>query len=411
MYFEFIKNVFLKKVVLTLLTLLCLVSFGFISYHLLRSNLYVINNERSLQTLVKRKVYVGNDQSTGKQFSRNFKQKNLAKTNAHARKVFAYLDKNYHYSLRWSFDSNLNNGDSVSIDTVNSNFFKFYLLHIAAGRKFNSADYASSSSSIPVLVGANVAKSQPLGSKFTAVNSSSGKKEHYQVVGVLQQNANVPSVYLLDNQNYLNNTIIRPLRQADKASVTAAQLLAAAQDLIVFDSSRAELAKLTRKFNQGNFFKIRFISVEKNISDFYASYKGTAIMFAVFSLAIMAVAVLIIVWNTWNCLNEEQSEIALRISLGMRQKDVLTAAIIYQLVIDILAIVPVLLYAGSYSKMLAASSVGSSSQIVLNGLLPRAETASLLISFVLMLLITVFAIALVAASFNRKPLALQMGDE
>lgn len=190
-----------------------------------------------MQTLVKRKVYVGNDQSTGKQFSQNFKQKNIAKTNAYARKVFAYLDKNYHYSLRWSFDSSLNNGDSVSIDTVNSNFFKFYLFRIAAGRSFNSADYTSNSQYIPVLVGANVAKGQPLGSKFTAVNTSSGKKEYYRVVGILQQNANVPSVYLLDNQNYLNNTIIRPLRKVDKTNLTAVQLLAAAQDLIVFDSS------------------------------------------------------------------------------------------------------------------------------------------------------------------------------
>lgn len=224
-------------------------------------------------------------------------------------------------------------------------------------------------------------------------------------------NASVPSVYLLDNQTYLNNSIIRPFRKADKKNLTATQLMSAMQDLIVYDTSQAQLKKLTQKFNQGNFFKIRFISAKKNMADFYADYKGTAIMFALISLIILAIATGIIIWNTWSCLKEEQSEIALRISLGLLPKNMLIAAIIYQVLISLVAVIPVAIYAVTYTKTLAQSAVGSSSQIVLSGLLPKAEATSLVSIFALMLVITVFAVILVTSRFNKQSLAFRMGEE
>ncbi|MDD6385988.1 MAG: ABC transporter permease [Lactobacillus equicursoris] len=411
MYTEFIKNVFLKKWVLTILTLLCLVSFSFLGYHLLRSNLYVLNNQRNLQTLVKKQVYVGNDQTSDAQIKKSFAGKSATKADAHARQVLNYLDQNYHYALRWSFDGNLANGRDVSIDTVNANFFTFYLISVASGRTFNARDYTSSSSEIPVLIGAKLAKSHPLGSKFSIVNTSSGKKEWYKVVGVMAANASVPSVYLLDNQTYLNNSIIRPFRKADRKNLTATQLMSAMQDLIVYDTSQAQLTKLTQKFNQGSFFKIRFISAKKNMADFYTNYKGTAIMFALISLIILAIATGIIIWNTWSCLKEEQSEIALRISLGLLPKNMLIAAIIYQVLISLVAVIPVTVYAVTYTKTLAQTAVGISSQIVLSGLLPKAEATSLVSIFALMLVITVFAVILVTSRFSKQSLAFRMGEE
>ncbi|MGN1406757.1 FtsX-like permease family protein, partial [Lactobacillus sp.] len=108
---------------------------------------------------------------------------------------------------------------------------------------------------------------------------------------------------------------------------------------------------------------------------------------------------------------EEQSEIALRISLGLLPKNMLIAAIIYQVLISLVAVIPVAIYAVTYTKTLAQSAVGSSSQIVLSGLLPKAEATSLVSIFALMLVITVFAVILVTSRFNKQSLAFRMGEE
>ena len=67
MYREFIKNVFLKRLVLVLLTLVTMISFSFIFYTLIRSNLYVLQGKNDLQQLIKKDVFMGNNQMTSSQ--------------------------------------------------------------------------------------------------------------------------------------------------------------------------------------------------------------------------------------------------------------------------------------------------------------------------------------------------------
>lgn len=166
MYREFIKNVFLKRLVLVLLTLVTMISFSFIFYTLIRSNLYVLQGKNDLQQLIKKDVFMGNNQMTSSQLHYDFNKKNIKQTNQRAQKLFNYIDHNYHYSSRWSFNTEIPNGSvSINLDTINSNFFKFYPLKVQKGRLFTNSEYVADTKEIPVIVGSGL-KNIKLGSTF-----------------------------------------------------------------------------------------------------------------------------------------------------------------------------------------------------------------------------------------------------
>lgn len=407
MYTEFIKNVFLKRIVLTLLTVLAMISFSFISYSLIRSNLYVNKGKQELQQLIRKDVFVGNDQSTEEQFQYNFNRKNINATNRKAQSIFTYIDKNYQYSSRWSFNTRLH-GSAVSLDTINKNFFNFYPIDIQYGNHFEQSDFIKNGKYIPVIVGPNIKSVAHIGNKFKMFNPATGKYENYIVKGVLQQNTQLPSVYMLDSSRVLNNTIFRPLTKKDIRNINATQLFSSLQDMLIYNSSKKDITKLSNKVKNDNFFSIKFISVKRNINDFYSEYKTRFIQLLIFSVFLLTMFILLLLWNTWKSLVEAKQEIAIRESFGLRKSQIYKAAISYQLGLTMISIIPISVYALVYTHTLGTDSVGTASQLILSSILPKIETTSLTFSFLILLILGVLSTTLIIYKFNKAPITLRM---
>lgn len=282
MYIEFIKNVFLKRITLTLLTLLMMITFVFLSYSLIQSNIAVVQGKQRLAKLIESDVFVGNDQSTNSQFQRNFSQKNVKKTNDQAQNTYDYLKQNFHFSQRWTFNSNLASGKSITIDTINRNFLDFYSLPVHKGRGLNKSDFTKHLIAIPVIAGPGIGDKVKLGQQYHIFNPANGKKEIYKIVGILDPNVKIQSIYLLDSSNVLNNTFFRPLRSYDENHINATELFSSLQDLLIYKTDRSKINRLQKIIQSNNFFTVKFFSVKKDISDFYSSYVQRMITFSVF---------------------------------------------------------------------------------------------------------------------------------
>ena len=409
MYSEFIRNVFLKRVILVLLTLVTMISFSFISYTLIRSNLYVLQGEKDLQQLIKKDVFMGNNQVTISQFHYNFDEKHIKRANKKAEKLFDYIDHNYYYSSRWSFNTELSDGSiPVTIDTINNNFLKFYPLKIQKGRIFSSSDYNNDAKEIPVLVGPGLKKQAKLGITFNLFNPANEKTEKYKVIGILKENQKLPSVYMMDGGRILNKTVFRPLTNRDKKHVNATQLFSAFQDLLIYDTSKDRVSKLSKMIEKDNHATVKFISVKENIKDFYAEYKPRVLLLLLVSITMLVIFLSLFLWNIWKSLTESRQEIAIRISLGLRKYQLYVATFLYQLLLTIVSFIPITIYALRNAYLLASNRIGAAAQIILSSPLPKIESISLILSFLILLVIGTISSMLIIYKFNKTPLTLRM---
>ena len=383
-YSEFIRNVFLKRVVLILLTLVTMVSFSFISYTLIRSNLFVLQGEKDLQQLIKKDVFMGNNQMTTSQFHYNFDEKHIKQTNKKAEELFDYINRNYDYSSRWSFNTELSDGAiPISIDTINDNFLKFYPLQIQQGRVFLNSEYSNDAKEIPVLVGPGLKKKARLGATFKLFNPANEKIEKYKVIGILKENQKLPSVYMMDGGRVLNKTVFRPLTNKDKEHVTAIQLFSTFQDLLIYNTSRDEVLK----------------------------YKPKVLLLLGISLISLIIFIGLFLWNIWKSLSESRQEIAIRISLGLRKYQLYIITFLYQLVLTIVSFIPITIYAVRNTYLLASNQANAAAQIILSSPLPKIETLSLILSFLILLVIGTISSMLTIYKFNKIPLTLRMGTD
>lgn len=408
MYREFIKNVFLKRLVLVLLTLVTMISFSFIFYTLIRSNLYVLQGKNDLQQLIKKDVFMGNNQMTSSQLHYDFNKKNIKQTNQRAQKLFNYIDHNYHYSSRWSFNTEIPNSSvSINLDTINSNFFKFYPLKVQKGRLFTNSEYVADTKEIPVIIGPGL-KNIKLGSTFKILNPANGKNETYKVIGILKENLRLPSVYNMDGGRLLNKTVFRPLTDKDKRQVNATQLVSAFQDLLIYNASKNEALKLSKTIKKDLFATVKFISVKENINDFYAEYKPRVLLLLLVSMIMLIIFLGLFLWNIWKSLSESRQEIAIRISLGLRKDQLYIITFLYQLLLTIVSFIPVTIYVMRNAYLLASNRAGIDAQIILSTPLPRIESISLILSFLALLIIGTISSMLIIYKFNKIPLNLRM---
>ena len=411
MYSEFIKNVFLKRVVLVLLTLVTMVSFSFISYTLIRSNLYVLQSKNDLQQLIKKDVFMGNDRTSSDQIDYIFDEKNSKKSNKKAQKLFNYIDHNYDYSSSWSDQIDMPNGyRNIEIYTINSNFFKFYPLKVKKGRLFSKSDYIGNKKEIPVIVGAGLRKVK-LGSTFKDLNQPVGKKETYKVIGILKENTRLPSAYMLDGSYMLNKTIFRPLTDKDKKHINVDQLTGMYQDLLIYNTSKAKVSKLSKTIRKENLGNVKFYSIKENIKFFYSTYNSRALLYLVLSLVMLIIFIGLFLWNIWKSLSESRQEIAIRISLGLRKYHLYIITFLYQLLLTIFSFIPVTIYAVRNSYVLATDRFDDQTQIILSSPLPKIESISLILSFLILLVIGTFSSMLIIYKFNKSPLTLRMGSD
>ena len=201
------KNIFIVSII----TIILVAFLNVLTVYTVSNGISYWEGYSALNKLRKQKVYLGNDQITDNQDRSITKSKT---NNTKAKAILNYLDKNYDYAISWD----ASNDSRVNAMTMDQKSLEMYPIKVAQGQKLKARDFHRNKV-IPVLVGSKLAKKYPLHHQFTYRDGSTGKRQSYQVAGILTASSSIPSPYLFQNQNYLDNTIIIPLTTYTRAHI------------------------------------------------------------------------------------------------------------------------------------------------------------------------------------------------
>ncbi|WP_261807176.1 FtsX-like permease family protein [Lapidilactobacillus luobeiensis] len=407
-YFEFIHHVFLKRVVFTILGLLFMMAFALISFVCVRSMVSVTHGYRDLATMRGKKVVAGNDRSDQDKLVQAY-QENPEQVAEHVTGIINSLEKSGDYALHWSYDAQekFANADRsanlpVKFLTANQNFFQFYPLGIAQGKNLTVQDFHQNRTTIPVLVGANLASIFPVGHQFKATDPSSGRHEVYRVRGVLQQNQSLRSMYLLESETRLNNTIVRPLRAEEVAKISPFQLSSGLQDLLLFDTAARQLPEIRQKINQDQIFNVKFYSVDDNINQFLTLYRQEMLPLVLIMLVILTGTSAFMIWNIIKTIKDSRQEVALRLALGLTPRDVFHATFMLTCAEAFLALVPAGGFALLLTKFLKNDNIGAEGQLTQATIIGSDDLVAMIIVFVFLVGLALLVSWLAQRTVRRK---------
>lgn len=79
--------------------------------------------------------------------------------------------------------------------------------------------------------------------------------------------------------------------------------------------------------------------------------------------------------------------------------------------LTIVSFIPITIYAVINTYSLASNQANAAAQIILSSPLPKIETLSLILSFLILLIIGTISSTLTIYKFNKIPLTLRMGTD
>ena len=144
-----------------------------------------------------------------------------------------------------------------------------------------------------MLVGSKLAKKYPLHHQFTYRDGSTGKRQSYQVAGILTASSSIPSPYLFQNQNYLDNTIIIPLTTYTRAHINLSQVANGVQNLLIFNTNQTQISNLEKFFKSQN-LNVKFYTVQSSINQEARIVKSALIKLAVGIIILLIVIAFLI---------------------------------------------------------------------------------------------------------------------
>ena len=275
------KNIFIVSII----TIILVAFLNVLTVYTVSNGISYWEGYSALNKLRKQKVYLGNDQITDNQDRSITKSKT---NNTKAKAILNYLDKNYDYAISWD----ASNDSRVNAMTMDQKSLEMYPIKVAQGQKLKARDFHRNNV-IPVLVGSKLAKKYPLHHQFTYRDGSTGKRQSYQVAGILTASSSIPSPYLFQNQNYLDNTIIIPLTTYTRAHINLSQVANGVQNLLIFNTNQTQISNLEKFFKSQN-LNVKFYTVQSSINQETRIVKSALIKLAVGIIVLLIVIAFLI---------------------------------------------------------------------------------------------------------------------
>lgn len=290
---RFIKAVFLKRWIINILTVMLFFAANYLVFTSARSLCSAYQGYSEMRGLTAEGAYIANlDPESTLDF-------NII-TDDSTREAYEWLGDNCRYafftdgyivSIPNAYDM------QISIGYLNEEYYKLNPPELAQGTQLNF-DYSAQDGEIPVLVGAGLAKTYPLGSAIIFTEPTSGKTLTLTVQGILKQNANHSNYYSLTLKTYCNFSILLPVNEEFIAQAGADLRLNGLMDLIIPDADEQTTAVVGDKLQSMLGLKFNFFTQEENNKEFAAVLFQSLIITSALTLILLAAAVVLSVRNT-----------------------------------------------------------------------------------------------------------------
>lgn len=288
----FVNKIFLRKIVLCISVIFLML---FVNYTVFSSSRTLISSyqgSKQMQSMNPENSYVGME---------NVSDDEQDISEEKVQEVYKYLEKNCQYSMYHEGEMihiPINNEiTEIPITYINEEYYKLSNIELSKGKKLNFDFKFSKNTEIPVLVGNELAKDYPIGSKIKIKTGSFDKKIVLKVSGVLKKDFCYTNNRLFCSQEYQNFSIIFPVNRSVIKNANLDLLENGLYNLIILNTNKESANKVSKVIKDKLNINIEFMSREQNKA-FFDDYLYSAIRFiGIIVGIILLITMSISIWN------------------------------------------------------------------------------------------------------------------
>ncbi|MBB5147363.1 hypothetical protein HNQ35_002581 [Cerasibacillus quisquiliarum] len=289
----FIIRIFLKRWILVLGMLIILFLANYLSFTTARSIVSTFQGYQEMETLNQEGIYIANLDPDSQP---DFDKIKIDDT----QKVYEYLNNNYTYALQVDgFVTSLYNEYEmeVSFNYINEEAYKINQFGLSQGNHLNF-NYKFNKEEIPVLVGAGLATTYPVGSTIEITDPATQQLVNLKVEGVLKENTYRSNFYAPNSKNYFNFSIFLPVNKNFIQSASLDLHVNGLMDIALLNSTKEKAMNLNDHIQENLGLEFNFFNQQENFNYFEDYYFYSLTIICTITLILLIVIVCLAIWNT-----------------------------------------------------------------------------------------------------------------
>ncbi|MGM9986955.1 MAG: peptide ABC transporter permease [Bacillaceae bacterium] len=289
----FITRIFLKRWILVLGMIILLFLANYLSFTATRSIISTFQGYQEIKTMNQEGTFIANLDPNSEA---DFDKIEIDDT----QKVYEYLNNNYTYALQAEgFITSLHNKHNmdVSFNYLNEESYKINQFRLSQGNHLNF-DYKFNKEEIPVLVGAGLATTYPVGSNIEVTDPVTQQLVNLKVQGVLEKNTHRSNFYAPNSKNYFNFSIFLPINEEFIQSSGLDLQVNGLMDIALLDSTKEKAMNLSEFIQKNIGLEFNFFSQQENFNYFEDYYVNSLKIICIITFILLVVIVCLTIWNT-----------------------------------------------------------------------------------------------------------------
>ncbi|MFC4387859.1 peptide ABC transporter permease [Gracilibacillus marinus] len=289
----FITRIFLKRWILVLGMILLLFLANYVSFTAARSIISTFQGYQELENLNQEGTFVANLDPNSEA---DFDKIEIGDT----QKVYEYLNNNYTYALQANgFVTSLQNEHNMDVifNYINEEAYKINPFNLSHGNHLNF-NYKFNKEKIPILVGAGLAKTYPVGSNIEITDPVTQQLVQLNVQGVLKKNAYRSNFYAPNSKNYFNFSIFIPVNEEFIKSAGLDLHVNSLMDMVLLNSTKEEAMNLKEHIQENLGLEFNFFNQEENFKYFEEYYVNSLKIICAITFILLIIIVCLATWNT-----------------------------------------------------------------------------------------------------------------
>lgn len=289
----FITRIFLKRWILVLGMIILLFLANYLSFSVARSIISTFQGYQEIETLNQEGTFIANLDPDSEA---DFDKIEIDET----QKVYEYLNNNHDYALQADgFVTSLDNKYKmeVSFNYINEEAYKINQFRLSQGNHLNF-NYKFNKEEIPVLVGAGLATTYPVGSQIEITDPVTQQLVNLEVRGVLEKNTYRSNFYAPNSKNYFNFSIFLPVNEEFIQSAGLDLQVNGLMDIVLLDSTKEKAMNLNELMQKNLGLEFNFFNQQENFNYFEDYYVNSFIIISIITFILLILIVCLAIWNT-----------------------------------------------------------------------------------------------------------------
>lgn len=289
----FITRIFFKRWIIALGMIILLFLANYLSFTAARSIISTFQGYQELETLNKEGTFIVNLDPDS---DADFGEFELEDT----QRLYEYLNNNYTYAMQVDgFVVTLQNKHNmeVTFNYINEEAYNINPFKLSQGDNLNF-NYKFNKEKIPILVGAGLAQTYPVGSNIEITDPVTQQLVNLNVQGVLKENAYRSNFYAPNSKNYFNFSIFIPINEEFIQSAGLDLHVNGLMDIMLLDSTREETTNLKEHIQENLGLEFNFFSQQENFNYFEEYYANSLKVICTITFILLIIVVCLATWNT-----------------------------------------------------------------------------------------------------------------